>query len=322
MKNLPDIQQQKKGFKKLSIEKVGIRGIKVPLNILQKNNTKAFSTIATISSYCNLVPDLKGINMSRISRTINNTLVHSATEYPGIGIKNLNNTVYELRNVHKTNNIYIKANFDYLYNSKAPITKTWSIEPVNVTFESILKSDQLRNYVTVKVIGMSLCPCSKEMSLLKNNLTNEESQWIANADMPSSLRNKITKAGFGAHNQKSIIEVKVEVTEQNFMWIEDIIEIISASVSSPVWSTLKRPDEKWVTETSYMGGYYDENYNFIETNGGPMFVEDITRNIATELNNYLDKTIFDYTIIVNNQESIHSDNIMATAVKTAGRRLT
>jgi hypothetical protein len=35
--------------------------------------------------------------------------------------------------------------------------------------------------------------------------------------MPSSLRNKITKAGFGAHNQKSIIEVKVEVTEQNFM---------------------------------------------------------------------------------------------------------
>jgi GTP cyclohydrolase FolE2 len=71
-----------------------------------------------------------------------------------------------------------------------------------------------------------------------------------------------------------------------------------------------------------MGGYYDENYNFIETNGGPMFVEDITRNIATELNNYLDKTIFDYTIIVNNQESIHSDNIMATAVKTAGRRLT
>jgi len=70
-----------------------------------------------------------------------------------------------------------------------------------------------------------------------------------------------------------------------------------------------------------MGGYFDEHSNFIKTTGGPMFVEDIARNIANKLNQILDKNILDYVVIVNNQESIHSDDIMATAILSAGRNL-
>jgi len=314
--SLPDVQQNTTGFKKLPIEKVGVRGIKVPFHIFQKGNSKSFSTIATISSYCNLVEDVKGINMSRISRAINEVLQRNKD-----GFTNLNDFVYALQEAHGATDIYIKANFEYLYDTLSPIEKVSSIEPVNITFESKLKDDKLFNYITVKTTEMSLCPCSKEMSLLKNNLTMTESLLIQHAQFPPVLLNKINNAGFGAHNQKSTIEVTFEFIEGRTMWIEDIMEIIRENVSSPTWSTLKRGDEKYVTERSYMGGYYDENKKFVDTGGGPMFVEDIVRNIAFELDKELDNRILDYSIIVNNHESIHSDDIMATAIMTAGREL-
>lgn len=317
---LPDVQQTKTGFKKLPIEKVGIRNIKVPFNIITKNNNVSFNTIATISSYCNLVENIKGINMSRISRTINNVLKEKNT-----GLKNLNNFVYALQKAHETNDIYIKAEFDYIYKTLTPLTNIESYEPIQVEFESILRGGKLNNYITIKTTEMSLCPCSKEMSLLINNLSNEEKQWLKQQNIPETFKFKLQNAGFGAHNQKSIVKITVEVPvdpeKEIPIWIEDIVDIIRNSVSSPTWSTLKRPDEKWVTETSYMGGYFDEQLNFIKTTGGPMFVEDIARNIANELNQILDKDILDYVIIVNNQESIHSDDIMATAVLSAGRNL-
>jgi len=315
---LADVQQNKEGFVKLPIQKVGIRGIKIPMK-LKKKEGGFVDTIATISSYCNLVPDVKGINMSRISRTINDVLKDSDSP-----IESLDEFVYALRDAHKATDIYIKASFEFLYKTKSPIEKLESIEPVQVVFESTLNdtSPNINSYITVKSTEMSLCPCSKEMSLLRNNLTEAESRELFYFKFSDSLQNKLQNAGFGAHNQKSIVEVKVQsIYGVGFIWIEDLVSLIRDSVSSPTWSTLKRPDEKWVTETSYMGGYFNENKQFIKTKGGPMFVEDIARNVAAKLNEMLDHEIEDYTVIVNNQESIHSDDIMATAIITAGRNL-
>ena len=160
------------------------------------------------------------------------------------------------------------------------------------------------------------------MSLLIHNLTPEEMEQINK--LPPNILNKILKAGFGAHNQKSIIEIKVELldnSKNNKMWIEDLVEIERNNSSSPTYTVLKRPDEKYVTEVAYLGGYFDEKGEFIKTNGGPAFVEDISRKIAQDLNTLLDVKIKDYVIIVNNQESIHSGDITATSILTAGREL-
>lgn len=170
---------------------------------------------------------------------------------------------------------------------------------------------------------MSLCPCSKEMSLLKNNLTNEEYNQLHQANISENLYHKILEAGFGAHNQKSEIEITVDVNLNNKIWIEDLVEISKKASSCSTYSVLKRGDEKYVTEASYMGKFIDSKGNFVQTeqNDGPKFVEDITRDCAYYLDKHLDKQINDYIIIVNNEESIHSQDIYATAVKTAGRQL-
>ena len=82
----------------------------------------------------------------------------------------------------------------------------------------------------------TVCPCSKEISQ------------------------------FGAHNQRSIVTVHLRF--KKFIWIEDIIQLIEECASCDLYSILKRPDEKFVTEKAY------EN---------PMFVEDVVREIAKTL---------------------------------------
>jgi len=322
--NLPDVQQSKDGFPRISIEKVGVRNLKVPFKLMRKNG-EVFNTIANISSYCDLVSDLKGINMSRISRTINDVL-ESASCY---GFDGLETFAKELAAAHNTDNIWIKAQFEYIFEDLTPVTNILSYEPVKVTFESILKrngisrtSYSVKNYVQVESVEMSLCPCSKEMSLLVNNLTESEICELA-IIQSDSLRQKIMMAGFGAHNQRSNIRVKVELNSyrKELMWIEDLVGIIKKGASSPTWSTLKRPDEKYVTEVSYAGGYFNEDKKFVEVGGGPRFVEDISRHVAVQLIDELDKRINDFCIVVNNEESIHSGEIMATSVLTAGRDL-
>lgn len=315
---LPDVQQNKEGFYKRGIEKVGVRGIKVPMKI-QGSSSGYKNVVASISSYCSLDEGTKGINMSRIARSIN-----EVNERDIDPIINLDLYLEELKIAHGATDVYIKASFDYLIKKASPITKLVSWEPIKVVFESIFKDDVTRHYLTVESTEMSLCPCSKEMSLLMNNLTISQQQQI---DVLSpDLQAKLDRAGFGAHNQKSVIKITVELYDwtepgQTF-YIEDLYGLIQESASAPTFAVLKRPDEKYLTEISYMGGYYEDGI-FIKVPGtGPKFVEDISRDAAQMLDedmmcHYID----DYVIVVNNQESIHSEDIVATSILSAGKRL-
>ncbi|GAA0772395.1 GTP cyclohydrolase FolE2 [Clostridium subterminale] len=313
MLELPDVQKYTQGFPNIFIEKVGVENIKVNMNIKSKYKNKQL-VIANIDSYCSLDENTKGINMSRIGRGINKVLKDNKDKD---GFDNLKKFVLELKDVHEADNVYIKANFDYMIDKQTPVTDLYSPEPVNVTFENLYEDNKHRSMITVKAVETSLCPCSKQMSLLKNNIKDKELNLIR--QLPKELCDKILMSGFGAHNQKSEIKVKVELKENQSLWIEDIADIIKASVSAPTYTILKRPDEKWVTEVAYLGGYFDDG-EFKYVGGGPRFVEDISRDVVLKLNEYLDKKIVDYIVKVNNYESIHSDNISAASFLTAGRR--
>ena len=109
---------------------------------------------------------------------------------------------------------------------------------------------------------MSLCPCSKEIS------------------------------DRGAHNQRSIVTIRIETNE--FVWIEDIVTLVEKSASSDVYSLLKREDEKYITEKAY---------------DNPRFAEDMVRQIAVELENI--PQIKWFSVETENYESIHNHNAYA-----------
>jgi len=109
---------------------------------------------------------------------------------------------------------------------------------------------------------LSLCPCSREISQ------------------------------YGAHNQRSIMSVKIKARER--IWIEDMIAVAESSASSDIYSILKREDEKYITERSY------EN---------PVFVEDMVRNAAQTLLSI--KGILWFSVESENIESIHNHSAYA-----------
>jgi GTP cyclohydrolase I len=123
-----------------------------------------------------------------------------------------------------------------------------------------------RIWAEVGVPVKSLCPCSKEIS------------------------------DYGAHNQRSLVTIRVEVKNPATAPIEwhELVRFAEESASSEIWPMLKRADEKWITERAY------EN---------PKFVEDLVRDVALRLN--ADARIGRYTVDVENFESIHNHSAYA-----------
>ena len=97
---------------------------------------------------------------------------------------------------------------------------------------------------------------------------------------------------YGAHNQRS--HVTITVSTDGFVWLEELIELAENNASSQLYGLLKRPDEKFVTEQAY---------------DNPKFVEDMVRDIASELIG--DDRIVAYTVESENFESIHNHSAYA-----------
>lgn len=321
--NLPDMQKATEGFKQIPIKKVGMRNIELPLKIFHTGINKPIEVKGLFSSYCNLVEETKGINMSRISRTLIDVLESNDFTVETNLFTMMEVFAQELKTSHGTDDIFAKVKFDYPIYTDSPYTKLSSPEYTNLTLEVRLSGNILKRFLTISRVGMSLCPCSKEMSLLINNITEDEIEELDN--LSPSLYKKLSKAGYGAHNQRSHIDVTVEVKDPSTLNLEEFFQLIDSAFSCPTKTVLKRPDEKVITEVSYLGGYFtvgDGDVSFTEVEGtGPKFVEDIARDVAFRLNDYLDTTISDYIVVVNNDESIHSGDILATAILSAGRSL-
>ena len=78
------------------------------------------------------------------------------------------------------------------------------------------------------------------------------------------------------------------------VWFEEMIQMVELSSSAPLYTLLKREDEKHVTEQAY---------------ANPRFVEDVVRDLAVELNE--DDRIKWYDISVVSAESIHNHDAFA-----------
>jgi GTP cyclohydrolase I len=155
---------------------------------------------------------------------------------------------------------YFQIEFPYFITKKAPVSLS---ESVMEYICSIKGDSSVDSYtLSVRVPVLSLCPCSKEIS--EN----------------------------GAHNQRSIVIITVQTNKK--IYFEELIEIAENSASSPLYSLLKRSDEKYITEFSY---------------SKPVFVEDIVRNAAMKLKEL--SGIEAFSVESDNMESIHNHSAYA-----------
>jgi GTP cyclohydrolase I len=254
-----DIQNQK-DHRNIDIKKVGVKGIKYPIVVLDRNRGTQ-SVNATINIYVNLPHHFKGTHMSRFVEILN--------EFRGqINIKTFHTILEKIRDKLHAKSAHMEIDFPYFIEKTAPVSGAKSLMEYRCSFcgqNDGIKTDFL---VGVVVPVTTVCPCSKEIS------------------------------NMGAHNQRSMVSVKVRF--KKFFWIEDLVRIVEDSASGEVYSLLKRVDEKYVTEKAY------EN---------PMFVEDVVRNAAERLNK--DNNFIWYSIEAENFESIHNHSAYAFVEKNS-----
>lgn len=262
--NLPDVQNTEDSRDK-HIKKVGIRELHVPVTLVGMDD-EPMRTTANFSIYCSLNENVRGANMSRFAE-----IIHEVIE-KNISLEIIRGVLEELKERLGSKDGYVKMRFKYFIKKDAPMSELVGYMDYDCILEGRLLGDVFSLYLTVQVPYTSLCPCSKELSLT------------------------------GAHNQRSTADITVEL--KHFVYIEEIIYMIETLVSSPLYSVLKRVDEKFVTEQAYEK---------------PRFVEDMARDIALALDDWLDRKIEDYVVVINHFESIHKHN--AVAVINAGRML-
>ena len=128
----------------------------------------------------------------------------------------------------------------------------------------------------------------------------KKDDFLLRAEIPVSTLCPCSKeiSDYGAHNQRGDVTITVRTNRKedkwDFLWIEELIEIAEQSASAPLYPLLKREDERYVTMQAY---------------DNPVFVEDLVRNVATELKK--DKRVAWFEVKAVNQESIHSHNAFA-----------
>lgn len=212
------------------------------------------NTVALVDLLVDLPSEYRGTHMSRFVEILNK-------HRNNMSLSNLEQILDETKNELKAKVAHIILRFPYFILKKAPVTKEESFMDYECAF--IASKDENFDFVLeVNVPVHLLCPCSKEIS------------------------------AFGAHNQRA--QVKVRVKMNRLVWIEDIVEIVEKAASSPVYTLLKRPDEKFVTEHAYLN---------------PKFVEDIIRDIALYFDG--DERITYYEVEAISYESIHNHNAYA-----------
>ncbi len=246
--------QSSQDTRQIPINKVGIKDIRHPVRVLDRTGGEQH-TIANFNMYVNLPHNFKGTHMSRFVEILNN---HERE----ISVKSFKDMMEEMTERLEAESGHIEMSFPYFVNKKAPVSGVMSLMDYDVTFigEIIDGNNQLTLKVLVPVT--SLCPCSKKIS------------------------------DYGAHNQRSHVTVTAKI--KDFVWIEEIIDLVEQEASCELFGLLKRPDEKNITERAY---------------DNPKFVEDMVRDVAARLN--ADDRIIAYIAESENFESIHNHSAYA-----------
>lgn len=151
---MKDIQNHKDD-RNIDIDQVGVKGIRYPITVLDKNMGEQ-QTVAEINMYVNLPRYYKGTHMSRFVEILNE---HSRR----ISLQNFSEILDEMKMRLNAESAHMEITFPYFINKAAPVSGSEGLMEYKCTFKGSLNKGS--DVVTVIYVPIStLCPCSKEIS--------------------------------------------------------------------------------------------------------------------------------------------------------------
>jgi GTP cyclohydrolase I len=214
-----DDKQSERDTRELRIDKVGVRGLRFPVQVRDKARSVQ-NTVATIGMFVDLPKEFKGTHMSRFIEVLN---AHGNV----IHVENISDILSELQKKLHAGTSHLEMEFPYFMVKKAPVSGGKGVMDYTARFDAAACGKEIDFVLTVKANVTTLCPCSKAI------------------------------AKYGAHNQRG--EVTVALRSTKVVWIEDVVAMIEQSASSELYALLKRQDEKAVTERAYENPVFVED---------------------------------------------------------------
>jgi GTP cyclohydrolase IB len=254
--HIPDTQSER-DERHLAIQRVGVKDVRYPLSVRVAGQVQ--QTTGTWSLDVALPAEQKGTHMSRFVAWLDG-------QGEALDAATLRQQLDQMLDKLHAADGRIEARFPFFIRKRAPVSGLQSLLDYQGGWIAERRDGRTAIWAEVGVPVKSLCPCSKEIS------------------------------DYGAHNQRSLVTIRVEVKDVQAGAIEwhELVRFAEESASSEIWPMLKRADEKWVTERAY------EN---------PKFVEDLVRDVALRLN--ADARVGRYRVDVENFESIHNHSAWA-----------
>ncbi len=250
--HIPDTQSER-DERHLLIQRVGVKDVRYPLTVRVAGSAQ--QTAASWDLDVALPAEAKGTHMSRFVAWLD--ALDAPLDAAALRVQ-LARMLQQL-GAHEGR---IEARFSFFLRKRAPVSGVHSLLDYQGRWIAETRDGATVLWSEVGVPVKSLCPCSKEIS------------------------------DYGAHNQRSVVTIRVEQL-QPIEWHE-LVRFAEDAASSEIWPLLKRSDEKWITEHAY------EN---------PKFVEDLVRDVALKLN--ADGRVGRYGVEVENFESIHNHSAYA-----------
>ena len=210
-KPMLDIQNMRDD-RNVPIRKVGVKGLRYPIVLLDKANTVQHTT-ALVNLHADLPHDFKGTHMSRFIEVFD-------AHRRDLSMPRFLRMLEEIRSSLDAENAYADIHFPYFIEKRAPVSGQAAMMSYDCGYSGMVGPEGKKDFeVLVSVPIQTVCPCSKAIS------------------------------DRGAHNQRGVVTLKVALGP--FFWIEDLVALVEASASSGVYTLLKREDEKFVTEAAF-----------------------------------------------------------------------
>lgn len=254
---LPDVANQE-DRRQIPIPRVGVRGVQVPVQVADASGG-IFHTVASIDFAVSLQHDKKGTHMSRLMQTLDETIQKPVT------LHELQRMLDRARDMLNADRAEVTLRFKYFLRKTAPITGASGWLDADVEWTVTVDNGTCARLVGLSVPVKSLCPCSKQIAM------------------------------YGAHNQRAYLRVELELLPSaDEVNMAEVCRLLEEQGSSPLYPILKRPDEKFVTESAY---------------DNAKFVEDVLRDAVLALRQLTG--IRRFKVECESIESIHNHNAFA-----------
>ena len=296
MRDLPLDLQASEPAVALSLSRAGVTGVRKAIRVSYEGHTTVMA--ADIECTVDLARGQKGVHMSRFPELFEEAIeevVRSEALLVEALAEHIARHIVERQRALRAE---VRVTAEWPLRRTTPVSGLATQEMVSLVGIAAASSAEVRRVVGVEATGINACPCAQGL-------------------VRGRAADRLAEAGFGdvdverilelvplaTHNQRGRGTLYVGTAEQ--LDANDLVRIVQASMSAPIYELLKRPDELFVVEHAHLQ---------------PRFVEDSVRlALKGALDELPQLAEADFLLARQvNFETIHVHDVLAERSGTVG----